>query len=175
MSGARRRDFVLALYPFTVGLAYALFESPLSPIEWGVKDIRGPRKTVQALEAVQKLIDRLEPDVLVLQDFTGPQRRSARIRRLQRLVEGHAQAQALEVHRFSRRQVRDVFRPLGATSRYEIAQVIASKIHAFRHRLPPPRKIWKTEASRMGLFDAASLAMAFYAQLDRGRLPDEDP
>jgi hypothetical protein len=175
MSGPRRRDFILALYPFTVGLAYVLFESPLSPVEWGVKDIRGSRKVVQAIEAAQGLIDRLQPDVLVLQDFVGPTRRSARIRRLQRLIEGHAQAQALDVHRFSRQQIRDVFRPLGATTRYEIAQVIASQIHAFRHRLPPPRKIWKTEASRMGLFDAASLALTFYAQLDRGPIPDEPP
>lgn len=175
MSGPRRRELVLALYPFTVGLAYTMFESPLSPLDWGIKDIRGARKAAKGFETAQKLIERLQPDVLVFLDLGGPQRRSAHVRRLQRLIEGHARSQALDVHRFTRQQIRSAFRPLGATSRYEIAQVIASKIHAFRNRLPPPRKIWKTEASRMGLFDAASLAMTFYAQLDRGLPLDEVP
>jgi hypothetical protein len=175
MSRARRRDFVLAVFPFRVGLAYALFESPLSPVEWGVKDIRGKQKNALTLDAAKQLIERLQPDVLVLQEFSGPRTRAPRLRRLQRLIEGHAEAQALEVHTYSRQKIRDAFRPLGAASRYEIAQVIASQIHAFRHRLPPPRKIWKTEAPRMGLFDAVSLAMTFYAQSGEKLVPDDDP
>lgn len=175
MRGPRKRDLVLALYPFTAGLAYSLFESPLSPLEWGIKDIRGKRKAAVGLEAAQALIERLKPDALVLLDLSGPPKRSAHVLKLQRLIEGHAQAQALDVHRFTRQQIRAVFKPLGAASRYEIAQVIASKVHAFRNRLPPPRKLWETEPARMGLFDAASLVMAFFAQLDRALPPDEVP
>ena len=52
---------------------------------------------------------------------------------------------------------------LGAVTRYEIAQAVASQVHAFAHRLPPVRRLWDHEDSRMYLFDAASLAMTCYA------------
>lgn len=165
MSGLRHRDLVLAVHPFTRGIAFTLFEGPLSPIDWGVKDIRGRQKNVASLEAIKRLIERLQPDILVLQDLAGPsERRSQRVRRLQRLIEIYAQAEALEVHRYTREDIRECFKEAGASTRYEIAQAIASQVHAFGHRLPPVRKIWKSEDARMGLFDAASLVMTFYCQ-----------
>ena len=45
--------------------------------------------------------------------------------------------------------------------------------------LPPIRKIWKSEDSRMGLFDAAALALTFFHQRrdpkgwEHPRRPDE--
>jgi len=163
MSGARRRDLVLAVHPFTRGIAFTLFEGPLSPVDWGVKDIRGKQKNALALEATKQLIERLQPDVLVLQDLSGPNvRRAERIRRLQRLIASHAEAQAIEVHRYRRKEIQECFKPAGAVTRYEIAQAIASQVHAFGHRLPPVRKIWNSEDARMSLFDAASLVMTFY-------------
>lgn len=163
MSPARHRDLVLAVHPFTRGIAYTLFEGPLSPIDWGVKDIRGKQKNALALEATKQLIERLQPDILVLQDLSGPHvHRAQRIRRLQRLIAGHAEAQAIEVHRYRRKEIQECFKVVGAVTRYEIAQSIASQVHAFGHRLPPVRKIWNSEDARMSLFDAASLVMTFY-------------
>ena len=86
------------------------------------------------------------------------------MRRLQSLVANHAKGQALEVCTFTRNEIRECFKATGAATRYEIAQVIASQIHAFSHRLPPPRKPWKSEDSRMGLFNAAALVLTFYCQ-----------
>ena len=163
MSGARERDLVLAVYPFTRGIAFTLFEGPLSPIDWGVKDVRGSRKNAASLEVTKQLIERLQPDILVLLDLSRTSgRRSERIRRLQRLIEIHGLAQAIEVHRFTREDIRKCFKGAGAATRYEIAQTIASHVHALGHRLPPVRKIWKSEDARMGLFDAASLVMTFF-------------
>jgi len=165
MSRARRRDLVLAVHPFTRGIAFTLFEGPLSPVDWGVKDIRGKQKNALALEATKRLVERLQPDVLVLQDFSGPHgRRARRIRRLQRLIGSHAEGQAIEVHRYGRKEIQECFKAVGAVTRYEIAQAIASQVHAFGHRLPPVRKIWNSEDARMSLFDAASLVMTFYCR-----------
>ena len=165
MKGARGNDLVLALHPFTRGIAFTLFESPLSPIDWGVKDVRGSQRNAASLEVSKRLIERLQPDILVLQDLTGPSgRRSQRIHRLQRLLEIQAQSESIEVHRYTREDIRECFKAAGASTRYEIAQAIASQVHAFGHRLPPVRKIWKSEDARMGLFDAASLVMTFFCQ-----------
>jgi hypothetical protein len=165
MSGERRRDLVLALYPFTRGIAFTLFEGPLSPVDWGVKEIRGRQRNLQSLEVSKRLIERLQPDIAVLLNLPDPHgRRAKRIGRLQRLIASCAESQAIEVHHYTRQDIRECFRGVGALTRYEIAQAIASQIHALRSRLPPPRKIWKAEESRMSIFDAASLVMTFYCQ-----------
>jgi hypothetical protein len=39
--------------------------------------------------------------------------------------------------------------------------VIAKHI-PFEQHVPPPRKPWKSEDARMGLFDAAALALVFF-------------
>jgi hypothetical protein len=156
---------VLAVHPFTRGIAFTLFESPLSPVDWGVKDIRGKQKNALAFEATKQLIERLQPDVLVLQDLSGPNvHRAKRIRRLQRLIASHAEGQSIEVHRYRRKEIQECFKASGAVTRYEIAQAIASQVHAFGHQLPPKRQIWNAEDVRMSLFDAASLVMTFYRQ-----------
>jgi hypothetical protein len=168
MNEIRQRELVLSVYPFTRGFAFALFEAPLSPIDWGVKDIRGHDKNARSLEAVKQLIERAQPDILALEDCRGPyDRRSLRIARLQRLIKGYAEGQAVDVHAFTRKDIRQCFKASGAVTRYEIAQAIAAQVHAFGHRLPPVRKIWKSEDARMSLFDAASLVMTFYCGAER--------
>jgi hypothetical protein len=170
MSAARKGPLVLAVHPFTRGIAFTLFESPLSPVDWGVKSIRGNRSNLRSLEMITKLIERLQPDVLVLEDIGTPSgHRAERIRRLHRLFATHARGQSIELHRYTRREIRASFAATGAKSRYEIAQTIASHVHALEHRLPPVRKLWTTEDSRMGLFDAASLVMTYYCR--HGRNP----
>jgi hypothetical protein len=78
------------------------------------------------------------------------------------MIVSYAHGQSIEVHRYSRRDIRDTFRDVGARSRYEIAQAIAAEVHAFRHRVPPRRKAWKAEDERMKLFEAVSLVMTYY-------------
>lgn len=165
MTGPLRRDLVLSIHPFSRGLAFALFESPLSPIDWGVKDVRGTQKNALALEVAKQLIDRLQPDILVLEAPAGRRNgRADRIHRLHRLIASHAEGQVIEVRLYSRQHIRECFKAVGAVTRYEIAQSIASRIDAFAHRLPPTRKIWMSEDRRMGLFTAASLIMTFYCR-----------
>jgi hypothetical protein len=110
--------------------------------------------------------------VLVLQDCTGPlSRRAKRIKRLHRLIAHFAAVQSIDLHIYSPDQVRNCFSKVGARTRFEIAQAIASQVHAFGHRLPPVRKIWQSEDPRMSLFDAAALAMTHYATI--GIAPDQ--
>lgn len=166
------RELVLALVPSSRGLAYVCFEGPLSPVDWGREATKGKNKNVEGFRAASRLIERLQPDVIVLHEYAIPGvRRSQRVRRLQHLIATYAYAQAIDVRRYSRRDIADVFKKLGAATRYEIAQVIAGHIHAFGYRLPPPRKLWMTEDPRMSLFEAAALALTYFAH--RGIVADE--
>jgi len=163
MTTSKRQDLVLSLYPTTRGFAYVLFEGPLSPIDWGVKEIPGPNKNARCMERIGNLIETHQPNAVVIEDCSvASSRRSVRIRRLYRSIEARAAQQKIDTYRYSRDQIRATFGKLGATTKDEIAEVIAKRIPAFEHRRPPIRRPWMSEDSRMGLFDATALAFAFF-------------
>ena len=165
MNHAHWGGLVLAVHLTTRGLAYVLFEGPMSLVDWGVKEIRGPRKNARCLDRLGKIIERYQPDTLVIENCSQMgSRRSARIRRLYQATETVARSHAIDVFRYSRRQVRQCFEKAGASTKREIAQAISQLIPALSHRMPPTRKAWMSEDSRMSIFDAASLMMTFYCQ-----------
>jgi hypothetical protein len=73
-----------------------------------------------------------------------------------------AEQQGLPVCAFSRDSVRAAFAYLGSPTKHAIAEVIAKHIPAFEPYLPPERKRWMEEDARMGIFDAAALALTFF-------------
>lgn len=166
MIPARPVDLVLAMYPFSRGLAFTLFESPLSPVDWAVKDIRGHSRRSHILDVTKSLIDRYRPDVLILPgQRTKLGRRSEKTRRLDRVIEACAVTEAVECHHYSREAIRACFQKTGAITRYQIAQTIAAHVPALSHHLPSLKKLWQSEDRRMGLFDAASLALTHFCNV----------
>jgi hypothetical protein len=163
MSGTRKHPLVLTTYLNARGFAFVLFESALSPFDWGAKDMRGPRRHSRSLDLVGELFDRYEPDVLVIQD-TSPDGtcRAARIAKLNDAIATLARHHGIPVYAYSRADVRAVFGYLGVPSKEMIAGAIAKHILAFQRYLPPPRKPWKSEDARMGIFDAAALGIVFF-------------
>lgn len=156
-------DVVLAIYPSTRGIAFALMKSPLAAIDWGIKGAYGVDKNALLLKRVAELLEINQPDVVVLEDPTSARlRRAARIGRLTRAIERRAEDQVIDVHRYSRATVQECFGQFGARTRYEVAVAIATRIAAFERFLPPPRKLWMSEDSRMGIFRAAALALTYY-------------
>ncbi|HTV26975.1 MAG TPA: hypothetical protein VMF32_04260 [Xanthobacteraceae bacterium] len=162
-------EIVLAIYPTTRGIAFALMQSPLAPIDWGVKGAYGRDKNASSLRNVAALIEIHQPDVVVLEDPTSPRvRRSARIERLTRAVEALARDRVVDVHRYTHASVQECFSQFGARTRYEIAVAIATRVPAFERFLPPRRKLWMSEDTRMGIFRAAALALTHYGRSASG-------
>jgi Holliday junction resolvasome RuvABC endonuclease subunit len=163
MNAIRRYAFVLAVYPNTRGFAFVLFEGHLSPIDWGVKEMRGRRKHSRCVASIDKILDRYEPDILVLQD-TSPTgtRRARRVTNLNAAVATLASGRAIPVYAYSREVVRSAFEDIGLPNKHSMAELIAKHIPAFERYVPPPRKPWMSEDARMGLFDAAALALVFF-------------
>lgn len=156
----------MALHPHTAGVAFVAFDSPLNPIDWGIKEVRGTRKNALSLALVAKLVERLQPSVIVLADRHGPcDRTTPRVRRLQALIVNYAESDAIDVALFTRSDIRHCFGSVGAVTRYEIAQAIAARVHVLRDRLPKSPSIWRSQTERLGLFDAASLAMTYYCKM----------
>ena len=163
MSTRPSQELALGLRPFSRGMAFALFESPMSPVDWGIKEVRGTNRTDRTFDAGQQLINRMQPDILVLEDrVEGGRSIPASRLRLHRRVEHYAHSQAIDLYRYSRQQIRACFAGVGAQTRYEIARAIAAQVHAFEHQLPQPKRLWESEDPRMHVFDAASLIMTYY-------------
>ncbi len=163
MNMLKRYELVLAIYLTRRGFAFVLFEGSLSPVDWGTTRRDGYAKNDSCLKVVTVLIRRYQPDVLVLQDtsWTGTHR-SKRITNLNAAIFELAEGLGIPVCVFSRDRVRVTFSHLGSPSKHAIAEAITRHIPAFERYLPPPRKPWMAEDARMGLFDAAALALTFF-------------
>jgi hypothetical protein len=59
------------------------------------------------------------------------------------------------------------FSPLGVRNKNEIARFIAARFPELARSLPPERKPWMSEDSRMAIFDAAALAFASFGLAGR--------
>ena len=87
--------------------------------------------------------------------------RAPRIQKLNHQALQIAKRRGIPVRAYSRAQVVEFFEEFGATTKQRIAEAIAKHIPALSLYVPPPRKPWKSEDPRMGIFDAAALAWMF--------------
>ena len=163
MRDAKRHLVTLAIYFSTRGLSFVLFEGTLSPYDWGMFEVCGPRRGAKCQRKIIQLIDRYKIDVLVLQN-TGPDgtRRASWVTSLNAAVEAATLEHSVLVFKYSRADVYATFASAGFSNKQALAEVIAKHIPAFERHVPPPRKPWKSEDARMGLFDAAALALVFF-------------
>jgi hypothetical protein len=100
--------------------------------------------------------------VLVLQDTTRRgTHRAPRIEALNHQTLQLAKQRGVPVRTYSRPQVREYFEEFGATTKQRIAEIVAQHTPALALYVPPPRKPWKSEDARMGIFEAAALAWTY--------------
>jgi hypothetical protein len=162
MTSRRRAKLVLAIYFQTKGFGYVLLQHWLSPVDWGSPEVQGRDRETRCLKRIDALLSLHAPDVVVLQDTskTGT-RRAPHIRALNRRTLELAKRRDIPVRTYSRKQVLDYFEELGATTKQSIAETIAKHIPALILYVPPPRKPWKSEDPRMGIFEAAALVWTY--------------
>jgi hypothetical protein len=162
MVGRSRYLLVLSIYLNTRGFSFVLFEGHLAPFDWGLCELRGQQKHRRYLARVAKMLDRYQPDHLVIRDTTAQRARTPRIENLNAAICEMAASRQVPIHAYSRDHIRDAFKYAGAVDKQSLAGLIAKNIPAFERYVPPPRKPWMSEDPRMGLFDAAALGFVFY-------------
>lgn len=159
---ARRRDLVMAFYPNALGFAYVIFEgSPYGPVDWSICEVLREDRRAFCVRRISALIDRYRLDAVVLR-CAGEGGAAYAV--LVEAVEALAASKGIGTVKVSRTDIRQAFAHLRRPTRYAIAQTISQRIPIFAPLLPPVRKIWNGENRRMGLFDAAALAMTYFGE-----------
>jgi hypothetical protein len=176
MTEARDRELrVLAIDPHPRGFGYAVFGGPLCLLDWGTKDVRQDKERV-ALERIGELVRRYLPTVIVVEDCAhGKSRPNARVRQLTQRILVAARDSAVEGRAVPRAAVYRNFAVTGAGTKYGIATALVRAFPELMVRLPPKRKPWQTEDSRMSIFDAVALGLTYFRSLRRAgtaRPPD---
>lgn len=156
------QKLVLAIDPAPRGFGYALFEGPQNPLDWGITEVR-ILKNITSLKKIKELVTFYQPDVLVLEDCAGD--KSRRCKRVQKLIaktEEFSISQKIQVVKYSRNRIQEVFSMFHAKTKYQISRKICEWLPEFSPRIPPKRKVWMSEDPRMSIFDAASLVLTYY-------------
>jgi hypothetical protein len=155
---------VLSVYPTTRGYAFTLFDGPLSPHDWGIKDVPRSSSSDGILDDIEYLIERYQPDVLTIENPDQPGfKRPARIIALYFAIRALAEMRGVNVVSINKDDIANTFSGFAARTKHQIAHVIAREITAFGHLVPKPRQAWMSESRRQGLFDAAALGLTYYA------------
>lgn len=159
----RKHPLVLSVYPNSRGLAFVVFEGPFAPVDWGTAAARGKFKNRACLRRVSTLFGEYRPACVVLQNtLAGGTLRARRIRELNEAIVVLAETQGIAVTAYTRAEVQQHFSYLDNPTKHQIAIAIVKHIPVFERLLPPIRKPWMSEDNRMGVFDAAALAFAYF-------------
>jgi Holliday junction resolvasome RuvABC endonuclease subunit len=153
---------ILAITPSTRGFGYAVLEGHKTLVDWGVRSVEGD-KNAGSIKKVEELIAHYNPQAMVLED-TGIKgsRRSPRIQALTKRLVAVAESRTIKVKLFSQTQVRRVFLGDDRGTKHALAKIIVQRFpEELGFRLPPKRRAWMSEDSRMDIFDAVALALCF--------------
>jgi hypothetical protein len=153
---------ILAIALSAGGFGFVVMEGQRTIIEFGRRVADGD-KNVQSIAKLEKLLDFYQPDVLVLQDVEAKgSRRYPRIKTLNRQVKRMAEKRKIKVKLISGKQLRSLLIGNPRGTKQEMAEMLASQFpDELASRLPAKRKLWKSEDSRMDIFDAMALAVVF--------------
>jgi Holliday junction resolvasome RuvABC endonuclease subunit len=152
---------ILAVAPFSRGFGFAVFEGPRNLIDWGVKEIRSDKNNI-SLKKIESMIDFYWPDILIIEDPRGENRRRTRVRILLDSINKLGKEKKVTMRSFTRPMVRQAFETIGAATKFQISQVIADEWPELKPYLPRFRKPWMSEDCRMSIFDAISLAITYF-------------
>ena len=167
MTKGAQDPVVLAVHPTSKGFGWIVFRGSGTPIDWGLASAKSRRPA--RLEArFRRILERHEPALLVLEAFEDTSRVD-RIKAFCREIRHLAECRGTKVCVLSAYTVQEHFARSGGTTRYEIARAIANHLDALTHRLPPKRRAWMSQDPRRSLFDAAALAITYFAASARGR------
>ncbi|HVB35588.1 MAG TPA: hypothetical protein VNJ52_14630 [Patescibacteria group bacterium] len=158
-----RRILAIALRSRRFG--FAVFEESNRLLDWGMVfyPLNNSAQRVAASKRVASLLTMFTPSVVVLGTARPLNGRSGSgIRPILRSIRREASARLIPIHLMKSAEVREIFRPLRAISKHQIASGLTEVFPELLWKLPPKRKIWETEHFRMVLFDAVALGFAYW-------------
>jgi len=159
MNSHETESRILAIYLNSRGFGFAVLEGPDRLVDWGVVHVPGGNRR-RTLSKLAVIVNRYQPDHLVTGHPKKSPHRGVRVRHLLTAIINVASNKRLQRTALSRAQVRRVFSKSRATTKRAIAMTIADHFPELEPRLPPVRKPWMSEDTRMAIFDAVALGLS---------------
>jgi hypothetical protein len=157
-----KTSLTLTLYPNHHGMGYLLSESPKEIINYGIARVK-PLCHDKYLRRMKTFVERYKPDLIILKDYNDDYRIGNRVRKVINTFTEQAERLNLEVHRYTRNQVKEVFTQFGKnTTKYGINSSIAEWYPELKPKLPDVRKNQRNEDYFMGVFDTFSLMLTHH-------------
>lgn len=155
-------NLTLTLYPNQYGMGYLLSETPKEIINYGIARIK-PLFQDKYIKRMRTFIERYQPDIIILKGFQNDYRIGKRIQGVINSFTTQAEKLDIQVHRYTRTQVKEVFEQFGKnTTKYGINSSIAEWYPELKSKLPDIRENQKNEDYFMGVFDAFSLMLTHH-------------
>ncbi len=155
---------ILAIYPHTRGIAYAVFEGIYTAVDWGIKTAKQETKHATSLAHVRQLLDWFHPQIILMQNCDCAFLRCSKT--VAAIIESITEAALCEniaVRLYTRVNIRECFcMHYGATTKHEIARAIGEVLPDFAPYVPSMRRLWESEKHQMAVFDAVSLIFTYY-------------
>ena len=157
-----KQSFVFAVYPNANGYGFVYMKNARTLLDYGSVRIN-PVNNSATLNRIKKALDFLKPSIVVVQNPNSKSSRTGpRVRRLIRKIIQYSKSENLPLEKYSRDQIRSVFEQFGATTKYEISQLLITEFTELKTMAPKKRKLWTSEDRYMAIFDALSLALTWY-------------
>jgi hypothetical protein len=157
---------ILSIYPSSRGFGYVLVEGMDLLVDWGVVETKYDKHR-QCLARIERFVRQYRPNVIVSEDAQKNPHRGKRIRKLLAAIRQLVLRKKIKHKGISRAQVQKYFHSSRRITKHQMAVAIAERFPELSSRLPPRRKPWMSEDSRMAIFDAAALLLTGSAE--RGR------
>jgi hypothetical protein len=146
---------VLAVYPSHRGFGFAVLNSAVGLIDWGVARLT-PNDDTEFVNRLQELGVRYRPSCVATENIAETARRS-RVRQRNQLAVTWALAHGVPTFPVSRANIREFF---GSTSNhYDVVIEIARWVPELERHIPRRRRPWESVDERMYLFAAVALAV----------------
>src|SRR5579883_1883015 len=130
---------VLAIIPKHRGFGFVVVESLTVPLDWGFCACRlqSIGREIKALSQIITLVNRYQPDRVLIEKVDGNSRRGDRIRLLLASIENLAIWHETKLLKISLSKVRKVFGAFGVSTKEQLARVIAHHVPELAPLLPP--------------------------------------
>lgn len=158
----KERILALEIRPRVTG--FAVFEAPARLLDWGRRKHKGRQGTLSriASKRISALMELHQPSIIIARTrHVTSSRGRNKIAAILRIVRREGKKRSVMVQTIRADSVRDFFASHQCTSKHQRATLIARWFPELSWKLPPTRKMWKSEDHRMVIFDAVATALTF--------------
>jgi len=150
---------ILAVDVRSSRLGFAVFEVPIRLLDWGKRSLGSGDS---CSKSIAWLLRRFGVSFVVIRRIrSGGRRDTLRVRQAQRIIRREARRRSVLVVMLSERVFSGFFRRYERHRKFEIAALMGGVFPEIMWILPRPRKCYEPESSRMSVFDAVALGVAF--------------